>query len=186
MLITLCCIGFLTGMHAQNESYNLNNDLSTLIWQGSAALGSYNPQGTLQVSAGNITICSEKVYTMDITIAMKTLSQENTDLQEHLKNKDFFHVKTFPESTFVLSDAVPVKNGTVVLQGKMTIKGETLPENIPAKVVISEETVTLTFEHEIDRTRYGINYNSPSIFKRLKENAIADTFSIQGTLVFKK
>lgn len=36
----------------------------------------------------------------------------------------------------------------------------------------------------MDRTQYGVNHNSPSIFKRLKEDAIADEFVLKGELIF--
>ncbi|MFT5617313.1 MAG: hypothetical protein ACI85I_000529 [Arenicella sp.] len=38
----------------------------------------------------------------------------------------------------------------------------------------------------IDRTKFGITYNSPSYFEKMKDQAIADEFTISFNWVFEK
>ena len=51
---------------------------------------------------------------------------------------------------------------------------------------MQEGMISITFNHKMDRTTYGVNYNSPSIFKSLKENVIADDFTLKASLTFIK
>lgn len=170
---------------AQIEA-SISNKEQNLTWIGKAAVGGYAPEGTLKIISGKIVFTSEEIIELSLVIDMKSLDQENTQLRDHLLEKDFFYVKKFPVATFILSEAVKIENESAKVSGKMTIKGKTQIEQIPLLISISEEGIILQFEHKMDRTKYGVNHNSPSIFKKLKENAIADEFVLKGTIKFKK
>ncbi|MEL6812017.1 MAG: YceI family protein [Bacteroidota bacterium] len=164
---------------------NISENEQTISWIGRAAVGSYAPEGTLGILNGSISYTSEEITALSMVVDMRTLEQENTQLRDHLRAKDFFYVKKFPVATFILSSPVKIENGTANLTGKMTIRGEAQDEDIKASLIISEEGIRVSFNHTMDRTRYGVNHNSPSIFKKLKENAIADEFVLKGALRFK-
>ena len=153
-----------------------------ITWQGKAAVGGYAPEGTLEVLDASVEVTNDEIQALSIVVDMRTLEQENTQLRDHLKREDFFFVEQFPVATFVLSEIIP--NGSeFILAGEMTIRGVTVKEEIPAKINILDRRVELVFEHIMDRIAYGIVYNSPSVFKRLKDNAIADEFKLSGSLV---
>ena len=156
----------------------------TISWIGKAAVGGYAPEGTLEIKRASIIFSSEEITDLQLVVDMKSLEQENQQLRDHLLEKDFFYTEKYPEATFNLIKATLITNGTVQLKGMMIIRGETQEETIEATVVYSEERISLQFEHIMDRTRYGVNHNSPTLFKRLKENAIADEFVLKGILVF--
>ena len=63
----------------------------------------------------------------------------------------------------------------------MTIKDISKTESFTIK--IDEDYKELTFNISIDRTIYGVKFNSPSFFKKMKENAIADEFKLKGSLI---
>ena len=155
-----------------------------LTWIGKASVGNYAPQGTLEIMSGEIIYTSEEIQQLNLVINMKSLEQENTQLQNHLLEKDFFYVKKFPVATFVQTEAVKLENGYAIISGNMTIRGKTQTENIIIQINSNKDGVTITFEHKMDRTRYGVNHNSPSIFKKIKENAIADEFLLKGNIKF--
>ncbi|MEM7085037.1 MAG: YceI family protein [Bacteroidota bacterium] len=181
------CITFvllLSGyIHAQTTA-TISEKQQTVSWMGKAAVGGYAPEGTLEIKNASITFTSEEITALRLVVDMTSLQQENQQLRNHLLQKDFFYTKKYPEATFNLSGAVPIVNGKAQLRGIMIIRGEAQAEIVDVIVVYSEEKIGLQFEHTMDRTHYGVNHNSPSLFKRLKENAIADDFTIKGSLRF--
>ncbi|MEN1785238.1 MAG: YceI family protein, partial [Bacteroidota bacterium] len=74
---------------------------------------------------------------------------------------------------------VNIKNITNgIMKGTLTIKGITKPITVPYKRVNSDKGIVLKGMVTIDRTLYGINYNSDSFFKNLGANAIKNTFDV--------
>ena len=165
------------------ETLELKNT-KPLTWQGKAAMGSYSPEGTLDVDKAIITIENDQITALTVAVDMKRLSQENKKLQRHLRDEDFFDVKVFPQAVFTLTAPVDLNNGNCQLQGVMSIKNKAVTEAIPAWINITDKLITITFDAELDRTAYGITYNSPSIFTKLKDQAIADAFNLKGVLSF--
>lgn len=178
---------FLIGstLNAQDTA-SISKNEQQLTWIGKAAVGGYAPEGTLDIASAKITYASNCIVSLSIEVDMRSLDQENSQLKEHLLDKDFFHVKKFPTARFELQEQAFVVDGEASLRGKLTVKKVTKTEEFIASVDISEEFITLHIDQTLDRTNYGINYNSPSIFKKMKENLIADEFVLKGTLVFKK
>ncbi|WP_299312554.1 YceI family protein [uncultured Aquimarina sp.] len=184
ILIILCLQLGVQKTYAQN--FKLDSQKSTLFWTGKAAFSSYSLKGTVAPKKGTLYITDKAIATLNIIIDMKSLDHENSDLKNHLKNEDFFEVKKYPEATFFLDNITNIEEGKAILRGKLTIKEKTNTEDIPVKIEQTKSRIILKFNHTIDRTKYGVNHNSPSIFKRMKENAIADEFILEGTLVFVK
>ncbi|MGV6830454.1 MAG: YceI family protein [bacterium] len=162
------------------QTYNIDISKSTLNWQGKAAFNSYSPSGSINVKSGKITLEDSLITSLKIIVDMKSLDHENADLKKHLRNKDFFEVKKYTEAIFQIDEPVEIKNNQAEVIGKMTIKGITREE----KVLLNFKDQTMNFNIQLDRTKYNIKFNSPSFFKKLKENAIADEFNLKGELVF--
>ena len=181
LLLLLFALNFLTS-HAQ-QTYTVK-DATQLTWQGKAAFGSYAPEGTLDISGGRINLENDSITQLNVVIDMTTLSQENKQLEGHLRNADFFDVELFDKASFTMTNKLSVSDTQATLKGVMTIKGQSRAEEIPVTIQKTATGVIITFNHTMDRTQYGINYNSPSFFKRLKENAIDDDFTLKGTLEF--
>ena len=163
-----------------------NTDDQQLTWKGEAAVGGYSPEGTLDIISAKITYTSEQIESLEIVVDMKSLQQENKQLEGHLKEKDFFHVNKYPKALFVLNEPATITNGKAKLKGTFTIKSTSLKEVICATVQLNKTGMVISFEQVMDRTQYGITYNSPSVFEKIKENAIADDFLLKGTLIFKR
>ena len=177
LLIFCLQFQFITGQQS------INAEKSTINWKGKAAFNSYSPTGTIQVKEGSISIENNVITALNIVIDMTTLDHEIKDLKNHLRNKDFFEVKKYKTATFTLSEPAKIINGGVLVVGAMTIKNTTKKETI--KLTVSHEgALRLQFDFNLDRTEYGIKFNSPNFFKKLKENAIADKFNLKGNLVF--
>jgi len=165
------------------ETYLLNKT-TLLEWQGKASFSSYSPIGSLAVNKATMNIKNDTLSQLVVSVDMTTLSQENKQLEGHLRGDDFFDVQVYSTASFTLITPLSLASKNVVLEGLMTIRGKTNKESINATVSRKEQGWVVSFDHTFDRTTYGINYNSPSIFKRLKENAIDDNFTLKGSLEF--
>ncbi len=183
--ITLLFLSISSLLLSQN-TYTITQDSKTLIWGGKAAVGGYAPEGTLQIKNASITYANNTISSLEITVDMTSLYQENKQLSGHLRAKDFFHVKKHKTAIFTLEEPLEITGENCILNGTMTIKDTSNKEQVKATITIKEEIISITFDHKMDRTTYGINYNSPSIFKSLKENVIADDFTLKGSLTFIK
>lgn len=183
--ITFLLLSISTLLCSQNI-YTIKKNSNILTWGGKAAVGGYAPEGTLQIQKATISYENNIITALEIIVDMTSLYQENKQLSGHLRDKDFFHVKKYKIATFILSEPTDISSGICTLSGMMTIKNAQNKEQIKATVVMQEGIISITFNHNMDRTTYGVNYNSPSIFKSLKENVIADDFTLKGSLVFTK
>ena len=166
------------------QEFIIDNNKSSLIWTGKAAYNAYSLTGSLNAKSGNIIIAKDSIKKFEITVDMKSLHHKNRDLKSHLRSKDFFEVKKFTEAFFYITSPVKFKIGENVIEGKMKIKDKIKLENIILRIDASKNLIKITFNTKINRLEYGVTFNSPSVFKKLKENAIADEFDLKGELFF--
>lgn len=162
---------------AQTMTLPVDTKASQLKWTGHAGVGSYAPSGTLAVQEGALTIRNGQFAGAKLDVDMKSLNQENAQLTHHLKSSDFFDVDKYPTAVIQIDK---VERG--VATGSLTIKGKTTPFETPVKVTESDKQFVVDGKVTLDRTKYGINYNSASIFSGLKDKAIRDTFEVEFTI----
>lgn len=179
ILIIILCIT----CNAIAQEYQLNTKSSSISWTGKAAFSAYALTGTLKAKKGIIVIKNDTIKKLEVEIDMKSLHHDNKDLKNHLKNKDFFEVKKFEKAIFTLTNPTKIIDGKASLEGYMMIKNK-LHKEIIVIQLINDKTIALSFETELDRTKYGVKFNSPSFLKKMKENAIADNFVLKSKLVF--
>jgi len=173
-------IFILIGLKNNAQELKLNKEKSVLNWTGKAASSSYSLTGTLKPRIGVLKIEGNTITSLKVIIDMKSLYHENEDLKKHLRGEDFFEVKSFTEASFEILVPVKTENTKANITGEMTIKDITKKEVIDIAIIENK----ISFECKINRTQYGVKFNSPSFFKKMKENAIADEFIIKGELFF--
>jgi len=166
------------------QEFSINAQKSNLTWTGKAAFSSYSLSGDLKISNGKIHIENNIIQSLVIKIDMTSLTHKNRNLKSHLRSKDFFEVKRYKQAQFQITEPVQIVNGKATLVGTMKIKKTALKEAIEASIKIKEGQVILTFNTKLDRTKYDVKFNSPSFFKKMKENAIADQFTLKGNYIF--
>lgn len=168
-------------MHSQ--SYEITNN-SIIKWTGKAAFNSYNLTGTISVIKGSFKIKNNLVTDFEISIDMKSIEHENTDLKKHLRSEDFFDVKSFKVSKFKLTEPALIENNSVTLIGLLTIKDTSRKEALKLKLDLTKNLITGILT--INRTLYGASFRSPSLFEKIKEDAISDDFKLECTLELEK
>lgn len=166
---------------AQNVVYIVDVKQSIVKWKGYSGVGSYAPVGTIKIKNGNINCISHSIKNGTVLIDMATIENENKDLENHLKNEDFFDCKKYPTANFQLTD---IKGNSA--NGKLTIKGITKEIEFPINYNIKNGKLTARASLKIDRTLFNIKYNSASYFQDLGNYAIKNEFDLEITLVATK
>ncbi|GAB3639658.1 YceI family protein [Spirosoma arcticum] len=167
-------------VRAQNQAYTIDANASQLTWTGYAEVGSWAPSGTLQLAKGQVTRNGNQISSATMTLDMTTIRHENGQLQTHLRDEAFFDVTRFPTATFVLR----ALTGTTAT-GQLTLKGVTKSVSFP--VVVSQEGTGLRIKGRavVDRTQFGIRYNSTSFFSGLGDQAIKNEFALTFDVIAK-
>lgn len=159
---------------------------SQIEWKGKAAFNAYALSGTLELEKATLFYQDETLSQATILIDMGSIQSENDRLVQHLKSKDFFEVKRYRLAQFTLDAPIPMKVGATEVQGQLQIKAVSHPIRFPIELVQVGEKWEMTGKMIIDRTKYGITFNSPTYFEKLKEQAIADEFELTFRLVVKQ
>ncbi len=183
--------------NTNQKSYEVNNDLSKINWTGYGEIGDYSLTGTIKLKTGNFQFDGKKaransfndIFTGLFVFDMTTISHTEKSLENHLKNEDFFEVSKFPTATFEL---VSVQKGNAF--GFLTIKN--IKKNISFPINITEKNdpkdsqkgnqITINGIIPVDRTLFGITYNSKNFFKDLGDNAIKNIFDLKFEIVAEK
>lgn len=177
------CFGIFLLAPLSAQHYTLAPAESEFRWTGYAAFSTYALSGRIQPKSGTLRVQEEVLTGGTLVIDMRTLaSDEYRKLTKHLKSADFFDVANYPTAVFTLTESARLEKSSV--KGRLQIKATEREEPVPLEIERRGERIILRGKVAIDRTAYQVNYNSPSIFQNIKENAIADSFELVFRLVF--
>jgi polyisoprenoid-binding protein YceI len=117
-------------------------------------------------------------------VASVDVKDEN--LAAHLQSPDFFDAENHPELQFTAAD-IAIDDGTVTVEGEITIKGVTKPTVVTGTVAgpltdpYGSERIGLAVSTTVDRTDFGVSWNTPLPDGK---QALADEVCILGELAF--
>ncbi len=100
------------------------------------------------------------------SVAPTTIVVKDENLAGHLQSPDFFDTERYPQITFE-SDSIRIEGDEAVLEGDLTIKGNT--ERVtargdyvgPHEDIAGNTKIGLSLETVVDRTKFGLNWNAP-------------------------
>lgn len=161
---------------------------STLEWNASKVAGSHT--GLVSIASGTMNLekgmLSSAVVTMDmtsITCTDVTDPGSNAKLVSHLKNADFFDVDAHPTATFRTTSVELTASGedlgTYRITGILTIKGVDRPNTFNVGFRKEKDGYRAVGTISFDRTHYGIQYRSGSIFDGLGDRMIKDEVELK-------
>jgi polyisoprenoid-binding protein YceI len=172
--------------------YSVDAAASQVNWEGEKPTGKHH--GTISLSSGTIHLNDGNVEAGNFTFDMNSINvqdltgDDKANLEAHLKGTvegkegDFFNATEFPTAKFEMTS---IENN--VVKGNLTIKDKTNAIEFPATVSIEGDKMTLKSEtFEIDRTKWGVNYGSKSIFPSLGDKFVNDAIKINVLLVATK
>jgi len=182
-----------TEMTQEAVKYKINVDQSTIDWKGSKPTGTHT--GTIAIESGVITAKNGTIESGNFLIDMNSIKvtdlkagEGKENLEAHLKGTaegkedHFFNVEDHPTAYFEVTGSQE-KEGNVILSGNLTIKG--IQKNISFPVSITEDGANITLTSEsfaIDRTQWGVNYGSKSIFDNLGDKFVNDNIELVITV----
>ncbi|GAB3796827.1 YceI family protein [Spirosoma humi] len=169
-----------TSVQAQPQSFTIDPTASQLTWTGYAEVGSWAPTGTLRLAKGQVTRTGNQITSAIMTMDMTSIRHENERLQTHLRDEALFDAAHFPTATFVLRSL----SGTTAT-GQLTLKGITKLVSFPVSVSPDGTSLRIKGRALIDRTQFGIRYNSTSFFTDLGDQAIKNEFALQFDVLAK-
>ena len=173
---------------AEASGFSVDVAKSEISWKGQKPTGTHN--GTIKLSSGIVAAVNGELQAGTFTIDMNSIANLDLDgdmkasLENHLKGTvegkegDFFDVTKYPTATFELT-GVEDENGNITVKGNLTIKDKTNPVAFPAVVSFTDDTMTLkSSPFMIDRTKWGVNYGSKTIFGDLGDKFINDEIEL--------
>lgn len=116
--------------------------------------------------AGSIETEDGRISRVEGTIKTDSIDINDEQLGAHLRSPDFFDVERYPEARFVSTSIEEVEGGRYRLVGDFTLRGVTLPVELDVAVEGlgtdpgGNERLSLLAEGELDRTAYGLTWNS--------------------------
>jgi len=167
--------------------YSINSSESNIVWKGEKMTG--NHVGNIQVKNGTLTFDHHLIKSGKIEFDMSSIQctdlegDSKKDLEDHLKDDDFFSVSKFPTAIFEITGSSPYQGSEAgfncQVSGNLTIKGITNPISFPANVSINGTTLIGKASVNFDRTKWDIKYKSKSIFPDLGDKFIYDEISMK-------
>lgn len=127
-------------------------------------LGLATVKGRAPVVSGTITGGDAPSIVGSVDAAALTTFDEQRDA--HLRAPDFFDVERHPQLRFS-STAIALRDGRLVVEGDLTMRGATKPVTLTGSVVgpasdpWGNERIGLDLEGAIDRTEWGLSWNAP-------------------------
>jgi K(+)-stimulated pyrophosphate-energized sodium pump len=175
---------------AATGAYSFVSDSCTLVWTGKKAVGSHT--GAIKITAGNIKLDSNMIsgeFVIDmksITCTDITDSTYNKDFVGHMMADDFFGVAANPTAKISLMKIAALDDkSNYLITADLTIKSITNEITFPAHIVTEAGRMSVSADIVIDRTRWGIIYNSPTA-GALGDKFIYDNFNLAVNLKGKK
>jgi polyisoprenoid-binding protein YceI len=176
--------------------FTVDTEASQILWKGSKPLGTHN--GTINLASGTVMVMGDAVEAGKFTIDMNSITDLDLEgdmkvnLENHLKGTvegkegDFFNVTAYPFSTFQITE-ISTTDGKTMVSGNLTIKDKTQNVSFPASISMDGNIMKLTSESfTIDRTQWGVNYGSKTVFDNLGDKFISDDVELTINLVANK
>tara|TARA_Y100000385_G_scaffold151_2_gene169 strand:- start:5938 stop:6576 length:639 start_codon:yes stop_codon:yes gene_type:complete len=167
----------------------INNQLSNIKWIGSKVTESH--YGTINIDRGVLQINEEgELVGGEFVIDMNSLlctdienEKKKKNLEDHLKNKDFFDVSNFPNSGIKITDVDKVEEESYRITADLTIKDITHSINFDADVKKQELNYEVISNIKIDRTKWDVKYKSKNFVKNLGDKFILDEIEFEVYLI---
>lgn len=172
--------------------FKVDASSSTIAWVGSKPTGKHN--GTINIENGVVNVAGDAItgtFLIDmtsITVTDLEAGDGKESLEGHLKGMaegkedHFFNVAKYPTAAFEVT-GVTEKDGKKMMQGNLTIRDQKKNIEFPVSYTVEGENMTLTSEpFTIDRTDWGVNYGSQSVFDNLGDKFISDDIELTVNL----
>ena len=180
-----------------SQKYVANIAESTIEWKGFKPTGTHN--GTVNVESGVFKVDNGTLQSGTFLIDMKSIVSTDLEgdmkgnLEAHLKGTvegkegDFFDVTKFPTGAFEITGTQATEGGKTMLSGNLALKGNKHNVTFPVTITTEGDIMTISSDaFTIDRTKWGVNYGSKTVFDNLGDKFINDDMELKITIKAKK
>ncbi len=175
---------------AASAKYKAIPENSMIMWKANKIVGGH--EGTINVSNGVANLEGDKLVGGSFIFDINTINhtdipkeeESHAKLTSHLKNADFFDVENHDTAVFEITS---VEGNNV--SGNLTLKGIKKNVTFPAQVTVNGDELTISSEtFTIDRTEWGIEYNSGKVMDpaKLGDYLIKDDVELKVMVKAKK
>ncbi len=154
----------------------LVKEKSKIEFIGSKAGGSHKGGFKTFSVEGNIEWGNFSKSNLKIDIDATSLWSDDGGLTGHLKNRDFFNVKSYPKIQFEATSIGIGNDGAAIVRGKLTMLDQVVDMFIPCKIAPTDTGITVSAKLTIDRTKWGMTYG---------QGRVDNEVDISATLVFR-
>ncbi|MGB1037668.1 MAG: YceI family protein [Bacteroidia bacterium] len=173
---------------ATSVAYTVDVVNSQVAWRGTKPTGDFHG-GLVSLTSGELSVENGAVSAGNFVVDMGSMVLTDEGLDEettgkllgHLKSPDFFDVEGHSTASFSITGSTADS-----LTGNLTIKGVSKSISIPYTLTEEEGAVSANAEFSIDRTIWGVTYNSGNFFKDLGDYLIDDAIQFRVKLVATK
>ena len=177
---------------SEGKEFAIDPTNTKVMWKASKPTGSHN--GSVSVTDGSVSVKDGMItggkFVLDMTsISVEDLTgDDKANLEGHLKGMaegkedHFFNVAKYPTATFEITKVTSVENkpdATHLIYGNLTMRDQTKEVGFPVQVSMSDNAVkVMSNQFSINRTDWGVNYGSKSVYDNLKDNFINDEIEL--------
>lgn len=182
IILLLVIVSSTLSVNAQKEM-KIDTSRSVIKWTGSDFFKINKHYGTVKFKSGEVVFKSNLIiggkFKIDMNSIINTDGEYSTMLVGHLKNNDFFDVGKHPFSELEILSLKYIDNTQIDVEANLTIKGITKKINYKTTLKSNDDEITMNSTFSIDRTRWGVNYESRSFMVNLKDDAISDEIDFE-------
>jgi polyisoprenoid-binding protein YceI len=114
----------------------------------------------------SLTVGDDQSLALTGTVKVDSVQVKEPRLDAHLKSPDFFDAERYPEFTFVSTKFVAAEDGTLDVDGDLTIKGTTKNVHATGELTYTpddgygNQRIGVELATTVDRTDFGVNFDA--------------------------
>ncbi|HEU4562687.1 MAG TPA: YceI family protein [Longimicrobium sp.] len=161
---------------------------SVIRWKGTKFRGLGKHEGIVRLASGSVAVDGRAPVGGSFVVDMRSI--EVTDippsdpvprrrLREHLMHDDFFAVARHPTATFQIRGVSPRPGGRYLVDGALTLRGQTRPVRFEAGVApAANGALHATARFRINRQHWGVAYRGSRLTNDLVDDPIELTLDL--------
>jgi polyisoprenoid-binding protein YceI len=124
-------------------------------------------RGRFEDYTGSLTAAEDGTPGLEGSVAVDSIVVKDENLAGHLKSPDFFDSASHPRISFVSEDLKVAEDGSLEVEGELTIKGHTHRVTGRGSVtgphvdIAGNDKLGVELEAVIDRREFGLEWNAP-------------------------
>lgn len=186
--LIILLVGISTISIAQGQgTIKIDTAKSVIKWKGSNLFKFNQHFGTVNFSGGEISMnesgISSGIFVVDMNSIKNTDGKYNEMLVSHLKHQDFFDVEKHPEAKLEIHQIKYGDNGQMEMDALLMIKGISRLIKFNSTMEKGPNEAVLKSRFIIDRTRWGVSYESQGIVGSVKDDIISDAIEFEVIVV---